>query len=108
MADRITYDDVREYESLFTLAPPFLLERFARKNTNLARKFSSVIKSYMAGLTDDQRHKLDIILDSDVGELQAIMDESYKRTGKKQFRILANPKYKSFIGDNLGEIRKMI
>ena len=32
MDDKITYDDVKEYESIFQMAPSFLLEHFARKN----------------------------------------------------------------------------
>lgn len=108
MDDKITYEDVMEYESLFTLAPSFLLERFARKNTNLVLKFESIIQGYLDNLTSDQKRKLDIILNSDVDDLQNIMNESYSKTGKKQFRILANPKYKQFIVDNLESIRKMI
>ena len=106
--DKITYSDVREYETLFTLAPTFLLERFARKNTNLVSKFESIIQGYLDNLTSDQKHKLDIILNSDVDDLQNIMNESYSKNGKKQFIILANPKYKQFIVDNLESIRKMI
>ena len=106
--DKITYSDVREYETLFTLAPTFLLERFARKNTNLVSKFESIIQGYLDNLTSDQKHKLAIILNSDVDDSQNIMNESYSKTGKKQFMILANPKYKQFIVDNLESIRKMI
>lgn len=108
MTDRITYDDVREYEALFTLAPSFLLERFAKRNTNLVSKFKSTIQGYMDTLTDEQKTKLDIILKSDVEELQEIMAIAYSRTGKKQFKVLANHKYRQFIVDNLDEIRDMI
>lgn len=106
--DKITFEDVEEYESLFTLVPSFLIERFARKNTNIVLKFESVIRGYMDTLTPDQKNKLDIILDSDVDDLQKIMNESYIKTGKSQFKVLANPKYKRFIENNLNEIRKMI
>nr|WP_295163195.1 hypothetical protein [uncultured Methanobrevibacter sp.] len=106
--EKITYNDVREYEKLFTLAPSFVLERIARKNTNLVLKFEGAIQSYLENLTDNQKNKLGIILSSDVDELQSIMKEAYQRSGKKQYRILANPKYKSFIENNLDGIRKMI
>ena len=106
--DKITYADVEEYNDLFSLAPSFMLEGFARRNTNLVLKFKSVIQSYMDNLTDEQRHKLDLILSSDVDELQSIMLESYRKTNKKQYKILANPKYKPFIENNLGELRSMI
>ena len=106
--DKIAYEDVKEYESLFTLAPSFLLKRFARKNTNLVLKFESSIRRYMDNLTLEQKNKLNLILNSDVDDLQKIMNESYIKTGKKQFKILSDPKYKQFIADNLSEIRKMI
>ena len=92
MTDKITYDDVIEYTHLFTMVPSFVLEMMARKNSNF----------------DDQKNKLDIILNSDIDELQFVMDEAYRKTGKKQFKILANPKYKDFIQHNLSEIKKLI
>ena len=84
MTDKITYDDVIEYTHLFTMVPSFVLEMI------------------------DQKNKLDIILNSDIDELQFVMDEAYRKTGKKQFKILANPKYKDFIQHNLSEIKKLI
>ena len=106
--EKITYSDVEEYETLFTLAPSFLLEGFARRNTNLVSKFRSIIQSYMDNLTEIQKDKLNIILKSDIDELQSIMKEAYVRTGIKQYKILANPNYKGFIKDNLDEIRLML
>ena len=104
----ITYADVEEYQTLFTLAPSFLLEGFARRNINLVSKFKPIIQSYMDNLTDIQKNKLDIILSTDIDELQSIMNEAYIRTGIKQYNILANPNYRGFIKDNLDEIREMI
>ena len=106
--DKITYDDVKDYEKIFTLTPPFLLERFAKKNTNLVLKFESTIQSFLADLSSHQKNKLDIILNSDVDELQSIMAEAYEKNSKKQYEILSNPEYKDFIEHNLNEIRKMI
>ncbi|AMD17441.1 hypothetical protein TL18_05050 [Methanobrevibacter sp. YE315] len=106
--DKITYNDVEEYGSLFTLAPPFLLEMFAKKNTDLVSKFESVIESYMDNLTDDQRMKLDLVLSSEIEHLQGIMAEAYRITNKKQYHILANPKYSQFIEENLEGIRRLI
>lgn len=108
MDEKITYEDVLEYENLFSLAPSFMLERWAKKNRNLVGKFKSPIKSHFANLTSDQRKKLDLILDSDIDDLQRIMNEAYVKTGKKQYKVLANPSYKQFIEDNLGELRKLI
>jgi len=106
--DKITYEDVREYETLFTLAPSFLLERFAKRNTNLVAKFKPIIRNYMDGLTPDQKNKLDIILSSRTEELQSIMNEAYMKRNLKQYKILADSKYRQFIEDNLDGIRQMI
>lgn len=108
MSDKITYDDVREYENLFLLAPSFILERFAKRNSNIVSKFKSQIQSHLNNLTDEQRKKLDLILETPTSELQGIMNEAYMKTNIKQYRILANPNYKEFIENNLAEIRKLI
>lgn len=106
--EKITYDDVDEYNYLFTLVPSFVLERMARKNSNLVAKFKSTIQSYLYNLTSDQRNKLNIILESDVSELQDVMHEAYLKTNKKQYKILADSNYKQFIELNLDELRAMI
>ena len=107
-SEKITYNDVLEYEKLFALAPPFLLERFAKKNSNLVSKFKSQIQSHIANLTTEQKEKLNLILSADINDLQAILNEAYEYSHKKQYKILANPKYKSFIESNLNEIKKLI
>jgi hypothetical protein len=106
--DEITYRDVREYESLFTLTPSFLLERFAKKNANLALKYESVIRGHLSKMNGEQKRKLDIILNSETDHLQKIMAKAYEISKKKQYKILANPEYSQFIEDNLSEIRKMV
>ncbi len=106
--DKITYDDVQQYEKMFSLTPSFLLERFAKKNTNLVLKFESKARSFLSNLSDHQKNKLNIVLNSSVEELQAVMADAYSRTNKKQYKILANPKYREFIELNINEVRKMI
>lgn len=106
--DKITYDDIKDYESLFTMAPSFLLEMFARKNKNLVLKFESVIRQNLANLNPEQKNKLEIILESDVEELQEVLHEAFVKSNKKQYEILANHQYKQFIELNLNEIRKMV
>ena len=105
---QLSYEDVKEYEKMFTLTPPFLLERFAKKKTNLVSKFESKVKSFLAGLNDNKKKKLEIVLNSDIDELQAVMAEAHEISGKKQYKILANPKYKEFIELNLNEVRKIV
>ena len=53
--DKITYSDVEEYEKFFSLIPPFLLERFAKKNTNLVLKFKSQVQSLIDGLKENEK-----------------------------------------------------
>ncbi len=108
MVDGITYDDVMEYDYLFTIAPAFVFKMMANTNSNLVSKFRSTVQYYMGELTEDQRCKLDIILSSDVDDLQAIMDESYRKTNKEQYKILADPNNREFIEKNLAELRAMI
>lgn len=106
--DKITYDDVLEYHHLFSLAPPFLLKGMAKKNSNLVEKFKSNIQSNIDSLSNHQKKKLELILISDIDYLQDIMKEAYRKTNKKQYKILANPQYRDFIEKNLAELRKMI
>ena len=106
--DKITYNDIEEYEKLFSLTPPFLLERFAKKNTNIVLKFKSNIEGFLSGMDENHKHKLDIVLNSPVDELQGLMNEAYKHSNKKQYKILANPKYKQFIELNLNELEKIL
>lgn len=108
MRDKITYDDVKKYQDIFALAPAFLLEAMARKNSNLVLKFNSRIKAHLEKLTDYERDLLYVILDSDIGDLQRLMEESYRKSNKKQFKILANPKYKKFVELNINELKKLV
>ena len=105
---QLTYEDVKEYEKMFTLTPPFLLERFAKKKTNLVSKFQSKVESFLGNLNENKKQKLEIVLNSDIDDLQAVMAEAHEKSGKKQYKILANPKYKEFIELNLNEVRKIV
>ena len=105
--DKITYEDIKQYEKLLTLAPSFLLERYAKKNTNLVLKFKSKVQSQINKLNEGHKKKLEIILNSEIEELQAMMADAYQKSKKKQYKILSNPKYKEFIETNLNELRQM-
>ena len=72
------------------------------------RLYALTEKIGIDNLTDIQCVKLNVILDSDVSELQAIMQEAYEKTNKKQYRILANPNYSQFIELNLNELKGMV
>ena len=71
-------------------------------------KFESKVKSFLNNLSDNQKHKLDIVLNSEVDELQSIMEDAHSRTELKQYEILSNPNYKEFIETNLDEVRRII
>ena len=105
--DKITYDDIKEFENFFTMAPPFILERFAKKKTNFVEKFKPKVQSFIDGLDEEHLKKLDIVLNTDTDELQRVMDDAYKQSGKKQYKILADPKYKEFIEINLNTLSEM-
>lgn len=106
--DKITFEDVKEYEGLFSIAPSFILESMIRRNSNLVSKFKGPVKSYLNKLTPEQRHKLAIILDSEISELQDIMEESYQKTRKRQFKLLASSQATPFIEKNLEELKKLV
>lgn len=106
--EKITYEDVEEFEKLFKLVPSFLLERFAKKNTNMVLKFESKVDVFLNNMDEYHKNKFNIVLNTDVDELQAIMKDAHSRTGIKQYKILANPKYKQFLEVNLNELRKKV
>lgn len=106
--NKLTYEDIKEFENLFTLAPPLILKGFARKKTNFVSKFKSKVEEFLNDLTDEELNKLDIILNTDTDELQSLMADAYNQSGKKQYKILADPKNKEFIEINLDELREMV
>lgn len=108
MVEKITISDVEEYSHLFSLAPSFILQRMAKKNSNIVDKFRPSIQSYIDSLTEEQKNKFHIILNTGIDELQALMAEAHRKTNKKQYKILADPQHRNFIEKNLAELRKMI
>ena len=106
--EKISYEDIKEYEHLFKKVPTFLLGSFAKRNKNLVLKFESQVLKYLAMLNDNQKKKLGIVLNTEIDELQALLNEAYRNSGIKQYKILANPKNKEFIENNLNEIRRII
>jgi vacuolar-type H+-ATPase subunit E/Vma4 len=104
----LTCDDVLEYQNLLKMAPLFILKRMARKKSNLVKKFEPKVKSYVDNLDSNHQEKLNILLNSNIDDLQALMDEAYKKSNNKQFKILADPKNKEFIHINLEELKKLV
>ncbi|OED30547.1 hypothetical protein [Methanosphaera sp. WGK6] len=109
MSDKkITYDDVKQYESLFTMVPSFILGTTIKRNTNVVSKFKSIVLSNLESLSPENREKLNIILESEVSELQSVMKIAYSKTKKKQYKLLADPKAVDFIKFNLNELKKLL
>lgn len=109
MVDRkIIYNDVLEYEFLFTLVPSIVLKTMVKTNTNLIAKFETKVIVSLDGLNQKQREMLDIILKSPVEELQEVMKEAYQKSHKKQYKILADPKSRPFIEKNIKELKKLV
>ena len=108
MSDKITCDDVMKFEHYTSKIPAFLLGRMAKRNSNLVGKFESQIRPRLANLDGEHKRLLDIVLNSDVSDLQSVMGEAFEKTGTIQFKILADPKNAGFIESNLDELRKML
>jgi len=106
--EKLTYEDVRAYEKLFTMTPSFILSTMIRRNTNLVEKFKSQVVKFIGNLNEKQEKQLDLILNSDIDNLQVLMMEAYKKSKKKQYKLLGNPKNKDFIKMNLDELKKLL
>ena len=108
MEGKITYEDLKEHQHIFTLAPAFILKGMARRNSNLVKKFQPTIESHLNKMNEGQKSKLNVILNSDVEDLQNLLKQAYIHTKLKQYQILADPKNREFIELNLNELRKLI
>ncbi|WP_407431877.1 hypothetical protein [Methanobrevibacter sp.] len=108
MQEKITYEDIERYQHLFKFVPAFLLERMAKKNTNLVLKFHSRIAAHLEKLTNHEKNLLNLILNSDIDDLQMLMEDAYGRSNMKQYKILSDPKYREFVELNIDELRKLL
>lgn len=106
--DKITYEDIKQYEFLLGKVPSFLLGTMIRRNANLVGKFESTITSRLGSLNEVQQKHLNIILNSDVSELQAVLSDAYQKSGKKQYKQLSEPKAAKFLEKNIAELKKII
>jgi predicted molibdopterin-dependent oxidoreductase YjgC len=104
----ITENDVMETMGLFTKVPSILLRGWVSKNANLVKSFSNQIESYKSKLSPYDLARIEKVMGMPVEELQEILKKAYARTGKKQLKILSDPKAKPFIVINLQEARKIL
>ena len=56
MVDKITYNDLKEYDFLFTMTPSFLMGTVIKRNTNVVKKFNSTVKSNLDNLNEKQKN----------------------------------------------------
>ncbi len=106
--DKITYEDIQRYEFLLSKVPPLLLGTMIKRKSNLVSKFESQITSKLGSLNEVQEKQLNIILNSEVSELQELLQDAYEKSGKKQYKQLADPKATEFIEKNLSELKKIV
>ena len=66
MVDKITYNDLKEYDFLFTMTPSFLMGTVIKRNTNVVKKFNSTVKSNLDNLNEKQKKQLNIIINTDM------------------------------------------
>ena len=86
MNDKLTCDDVLRCEHLASKVPEFLLGRMAKRNSNLILKFESQIKPRIGNLDDNHKHLLNVVLNSDVSELQSVIMRLLKRQAQNSSR----------------------
>lgn len=106
--DKITYEDIERYDFVLTKVPSLLLGTMIRRNSNLVSKFEPQIISKLDNLDEVQEKQLNILLNSDVSEIQEILRVAYEKSGKKQYKQLADPKAAKFIESNLSELKKIV
>lgn len=104
----ITENDVLEALDQLIKVPTVLLKSVASANTNVVKTFQSQIEDYRNQLSPDEVAKIRKVIEMPVPELQDILNNAYQDTGKKQLKILADPKAESFILKNLQELKKII
>ncbi len=106
--EKLTYEDIERYDFVFSKVPSLLLGTMIRRKSNLVSKFEPTIVSKLDSLNETQQKHFNIILNSDVSELQELFKEAYEKSGKKQYKQLADPKAAEFIEKNLSEIKKIV
>lgn len=100
--------DVMEFMDLFTQVPVILLKGAISSNMNAVKTFENQIESYKTRLTPEEMEKIKAILEMPVPEIQQILYKAYEKTGKKQLKILSDPKAEEFISLNLKELKKVM
>ena len=101
---KICDDDVIELLDIFTKVPSIILKGIVAGKSNVVKSFESQILEYKSQLSEEELFKIQLVLEMPVSELRVILNDSYKKTGKKQLKILSEPKAEPFIERNLNEL----
>lgn len=105
---KITEKDVIELMDLFTQVPVILLKGAISSNMNAVKTFEDQILSYKNRLSPEEMEKIKAVTEMQVPEIQKILYNAYETTGKKQLKVLADPKSDKFISNNLRELKKIL
>jgi hypothetical protein len=104
----ITEQDVMDVMHVFDKVPTLLLKGFVSRNVNVVNSFKNQIDSYKHRLSEEETVKVKKVIEMPVPELQEILGVVYKKTHKKQLKILSDPKSEAFITSNLQELKKVL
>ncbi|AXV40768.1 hypothetical protein [Methanobacterium sp. BAmetb5] len=108
MDEGISEKDVMGLMHVFTRVPPLVLKMVVKGNKNVVRSFEEQVRDHYQQLTEDERVKVEKVLEMPVFELQRILQNVYLETHQKQLKILADPSAEPFITLNLQELRKVL
>lgn len=105
---KITEQDVIDLLDVFTKVPSLILKGVVAKKSNVVDSFEGRILNYKDHLTEEEISKVKVVLEMPTSELREILNKSYKKTGKKQLKILSEPKAEPFIEKNLDALEKIL
>ena len=108
MVEKITEKDIMDVMDFFTKVPVILLKGAISSNMNAVKRFEEQIISYKTSLSPEEMKKIGLLTKMPVNEIQSLLLSVYEKTGKKQFKLLADPTAQNFISINLKELRKIL
>lgn len=105
---KISEEDVIDLLDIFTKVPSIILKGIVAGKSNVVKSFESQILEYKSQLSPEEIIKIKLVLETPVNELQEILYNSYKKTGKKQLKILSESKAEPFIEKNLNQLEEIL
>ena len=106
--EQITENDVMKVMDIFTKVPVILLKGAISSNMNAVKRFEDQIIAYKTRLSPEEMEKIELVTKMPVPDIQKLLLNVYEKTGKKQFKVLADPKAEKFISINLNELKKIL